>query len=120
MRQATLKMVAAGDGSPPSSSGYCYYLVAQAVATVLLLLTLVVAVWQFMDWVVAPSCAEAGPQSSAASLAAQTTQINKATEIRDGAAAPAVSYRSWTQRPASYRDTARTTALAAAGGCPCP
>ncbi|MCV7032046.1 hypothetical protein [Mycobacterium sherrisii] len=117
MRQATFKMVAAGDGSPPTAGGYCYYLVAHAVATVLLLLTLVVAVWQFMDWVVAPSCAEAGPQPSAASLAAQTI---KATEIRDGAGQPGVSYRSWTQRPASYRDAARMTAMAGAVGCPCP
>ncbi|ORJ58477.1 hypothetical protein [Mycobacterium simiae] len=121
MRQATFKMVAAGDGSPPTSTGYCYYLVAHAVATVLLLLTLVVAVWQFMDWVVAPSCAEAGPQPSAASLAGQTTaQSIKATEIRDGTGQAGGSFRTWTQRSASYRDTARTTAMAEAGGCPCP
>lgn len=121
MRQATFKMVAAGDGSPPTSAGYCYYLVAHAVATVLLLLTLVVAVWQFMDWVVAPSCVEAGPQPSAASLAGQTTaQTIKATEIRDGTGQPGGTFRAWIQRPASYRDTARTTATAAADACPCP
>jgi hypothetical protein len=53
---ATFKMVAAGDGSPTSPSGYCYLVVAHTVATVLLLILLVIATWQFMDWVVTPSC----------------------------------------------------------------
>jgi hypothetical protein len=53
---ATFKTVAAGDGSPQSPSGYGYYLLIHAIATLLLLITLVAAIWQFMDWVVAPSC----------------------------------------------------------------
>ena len=68
MGQVTFKMVAAGDGSPPTSSGYCFFLMAHAVATVLLLITLVAAVWQFMDWVVTPSCPEASSVSSATSV----------------------------------------------------
>ncbi|ORW97714.1 hypothetical protein AWB92_03425 [Mycobacterium sp. IEC1808] len=53
---ATFKTVAAGDGSPHSPSGYCYYLVFHAVATALLLITLVAAIWQFMNWIAEPSC----------------------------------------------------------------
>lgn len=53
---ATFKTVAAGDGSPQSPSGYCYYLVLHAVATALLLITLVAAIWQFMNWIAEPSC----------------------------------------------------------------
>ena len=56
MGYATFRMVAAGDGSPQSPSGYRYYLVAHAIATALLLVALVAAIWQFMDWVGAPSC----------------------------------------------------------------
>ncbi|HEY1442037.1 MAG TPA: hypothetical protein VGF65_14705, partial [Mycobacterium sp.] len=56
MGKATFKMVAAGDGSPQSASGYSFLVLAHATATVLLLITLVAAVWQFMDWVVTPSC----------------------------------------------------------------
>jgi hypothetical protein len=55
---ATFKTVAAGDGSPQSPPGYCFYLVIHAVATVLLLIAVVAAIWQFMDWVVAPSCSK--------------------------------------------------------------
>ena len=59
MRKATFRMAAAGDGAPPSSAGYWYYLLAHAIGTALLLITLVAAVWQFMDWVVAGN--RAGP-----------------------------------------------------------
>ena len=69
MGKPTFKMVAAGDGSPLSPSGYCYYLLAHAIATVLLLITLVAALWQFMDWVVTPSCFEDAPLSSVSSSA---------------------------------------------------
>jgi hypothetical protein len=64
MGKATFRMVAAGDGSPQSPAGYRYYLVAHAVATALLLIALVAAIWQFMDWVGAPSCLSAGPAQS--------------------------------------------------------
>jgi hypothetical protein len=79
MRRATFKMVAAGDGSPPTSTGYCYYLVAHAIATVLLLITLVAGVWQFMDWIGAPSClASSSPSSVSASTAAGAPSIRLA------------------------------------------
>ena len=79
MRRATFKMVAAGDGSPPTPTGYCYYLVAHAVATVLLLTTLVAAAWQFMDWIGAPSCLESSaPSSVSASTAVGAPSIRLA------------------------------------------
>ena len=70
MRRASFKMVAAGDGAPRSPTGYWYYLVAHAIGTVLLLITLVAAVWQFMDWVVAPSeCLASSAQPSRSAVA---------------------------------------------------
>jgi hypothetical protein len=122
MRQMTFKMVAAGDGAPPTSAGYCYYLVAHAVATVLLLITLVAAVWQFMDWVVTPSCPEAGALSSAASVTAApvASPTTKAEEVRNSADQPPSPRGTWTQRPASYRNAARAEAMTDPGNCPCP
>jgi hypothetical protein len=112
MRQVTFKMVAAGDGSPETPTGYCYYLLAHAIATVLLLITLVAAVWQFMDWVVTPSCPEAiSAPSSAVAVAAGTT-------------APLAAEPAYSAAPASYHNTARTEAVGsfkvASGDCPCP
>jgi hypothetical protein len=71
-------MVAAGDGSPQSPSGYRYYLVAHAVATALLLIALVAAIWQFMDWVATPSClADASTQRvSSAPVALDSVQAS--------------------------------------------
>jgi hypothetical protein len=64
-------MVAAGDGAPPSPTGYCYYLVVHAIGTVLLLIALVAAVWQFMDWAVSPSaCLGSSSQPSVSAVAA--------------------------------------------------
>ncbi|MEE3066008.1 MAG: hypothetical protein VYA67_19030 [Actinomycetota bacterium] len=108
MRQVTFKMVAAGDGSPPTSTGYCYYLVAHAVATVLLLLTLVAAVWQFMDWVVTPSCLEASSGSSSA------------VAVAAGTAAPLTDKPVRTTADGAFRTAARTDAVADSGDCPCP
>jgi hypothetical protein len=107
MRQVTFKMVAAGDGSPETPTGYCYYLFAHAVATVLLLITLVAAVWQFMDWVVTPSCPQASSTSSAVAVAAGTT-------------APLAAEPAHTAASVTYRDAARTETLADSGDCPCP
>jgi hypothetical protein len=126
MRQVTFKMVAAGDGSPPTSTGYCYYLMAHAVATVLLLITLVAAVWQFMDWVVTPSCLEASSVSSAASVTTTpvASGITKAAEIRNSLGQPGASHSTWTERPASYRNEARTETEAGfkadSADCHCP
>ncbi len=122
MRQMTFKMVAAGDGAPPTSTGYCYYLVAHAVATVLLLITLIAAVWQFMDWVVTPSCLEASSVSPATSVTTtpDASRTTKATEIRDSHGQPGVSLTSWTDRPPSYRNAARTEVMADSADCHCP
>ncbi|SPM36814.1 hypothetical protein MRAB57_4655 [Mycobacterium rhizamassiliense] len=76
MRKATFRMAAAGDGAPPSSAGYWYYLLAHAIGTALLLITLVAAVWQFMDWVVAPSpCLASAAPAPASSSAAPPDQV---------------------------------------------
>jgi hypothetical protein len=61
------KTVAAGDGSPQSPSGYLHYLVVHAIATVLLLIALVTAIWQFMDWIAAPPCPKDVSLASASS-----------------------------------------------------
>ena len=95
---------------------------AHAVATVLLLITLVAAVWQFMDWVVTPSCLEASSVSSAAPVT--TTPVasgtTKAVEISNSPGQPGVSHTTWTERPASYRDAARTETMAGPSDCHCP
>lgn len=105
MRRATFKMVAAGDGSPPTPTGYRYYLVAHAVATVLLLLTLVAAVWQFMDWVVAPGCLESSSQPSVS---------NSSSAVAAGVTVVAIAL------DPSYHDAARTELVSNPGDCPCP
>jgi hypothetical protein len=103
MRRATFRMVAAGDGAPPSPTGYCYYLVVHAVGTVLLLLTLVAAVWQFMDWVVTPSeCLVSSSRPSAPSSGA-------------GAAARVIA----TAPAPTVHDAARTQLASDSGDCPC-
>lgn len=53
--KTTSKLVAVGDDSPQPPSGYWCYLLAYAIETGLLVLTLVAAVWLFVDWVAAPS-----------------------------------------------------------------
>jgi hypothetical protein len=124
MRQATFKMVSAGDGAPPTPTGYCYYLFAHAVATVLLLLTLIAAVWQFMDWAVTPSCPASSSSSSTSWVTSDTqapadSSTTKAGEIRNGSGQAGV-LSSWTERPSLYRYAARTEAMADGHGCPCP
>ena len=125
MGRATFKMVAAGDGSPQSPSGYNFLLLAHAVATALLLITLVAAVWEFMDWVVAPTCSGEGaltsvsstaPASPAPDLAPVPPKPLLAGEVlrgsgRLGAAATA---------PSSYQGTARAQITSSAAECLCP
>jgi hypothetical protein len=92
MGNAKFRMVAATDGAPASPSGNCYYLLAHAVATALLLITLVAAVWQFMDWLGAPSdCLGNGPQPSTSS-----------------------------SPPRSYQYVARAEKERSSDECPCP
>jgi hypothetical protein len=102
-RKATLKMIAASDGAPQSASGYSFYLLAHAIATVLLLITLVAAIWQFMDWVASPSCDGPAALSSVAS---------------SPAASPAGTSLAAAQT-ASYRP-ARAEMARRSGDCPCP
>jgi hypothetical protein len=116
-------MVAAGDGAPPSPAGYCYYLVAHAIATALLLTTLTVAVWQFMDWVVTPSCLQADSSQTASAQvtpAPASSGSTKAEEIRTSGDRSGASRTGWAQRPVSYRTAARTDTIADGSGCPCP
>jgi hypothetical protein len=80
MGMATFKTVAAGDGSPQYPSGYCYYLLFHAIATVLLLIALLAAIWQFMDWVVAPSCSKDVSVASASSSAAASHRYSARAE----------------------------------------
>jgi hypothetical protein len=116
MGNATFKMVAAGDGSPPSPSGYSYYLLAHAIATVLLLITLVAAVWQFMDWVVAPSpCLESSPQLSVSSSKAAAAPVTTSPVVSKSAQAG----EALSPRP-SYHYAARAEMSASTGDCPCP
>lgn len=83
MGRATFTMVAAGDGSPQSPSGYAYYLVAHAIATVLLLIALVAAIWQFMDWVGGPSCLAGGsaPPASSAPVVLDSVQASEPARL---------------------------------------
>ena len=67
---ATFKTVAAGDGSPQSPSGYALYLLVHAIATALLLIALVAAIWTFMDWVAAPPCTKPSLASVSSSVVA--------------------------------------------------
>jgi hypothetical protein len=64
-------MVAAGDGSPSSPAGYCALVVAHAIVTVVLLIALVAAAWQFMNWVQTPSC----PKDAAPASVAQASPL---------------------------------------------
>lgn len=103
MRKASFKMVAAEDGAPPSPTGYWFYLVAHAIGTALLLIALVAAVWQFMDWVVAPSeCLVSSAQSPVSSSGAGAA-------VRVMAVAPSPT----------IHDTALTQRASDPGDCPC-
>jgi hypothetical protein len=86
MGKATFRMVAAGDGSPQSPSGYCFLVLAHAIATALLLITLVAAMRQFMDWVVTPSCpgdtALSSGSSPAPAPAATTSPVHTTMQPR--------------------------------------
>lgn len=104
MRRATFKMVAAGDGAPQSPTGYCYYLLAHAIATVLLLIVLVAAVWQFMDWAISPSdCLEGSARPSVSAVAAAA---------KDAAVALSPT-------PSTHH-ASRIAAAAGPVECPCP
>jgi hypothetical protein len=78
---ATFKTVAAGDGSPQSAFEYRYYLLVHAIATALMLIALVAAIWQFMDWIVAPACPkDASPPSASSSTVAASHRYSGGAE----------------------------------------
>lgn len=109
---ATFKTVAAGDGSPQSPSGYSFLVAAHAIATVLLLIALVTAVWQFMDWVVTPACPAdtAAPSTVAApSTAPVTSEPVLATKVLLPARA------TW-----PYQGSEQARIAVRTGECPCP
>ena len=117
MGKATFKMVAAGDGSPQSESGYSFLVLAHAIATVLLLITLVAAVWQFMDWVVTPSCA---PVPAPAPAAATTPVAPWSVQAGESRRTPGRTGVSPTTPTGSYQYSARAELALSAGDCPCP
>jgi hypothetical protein len=124
MGQATFRMVAATDGSPPSPAGYRYYLLAHAIATVLLLITLVAAVWQFMDWIVTPSCLGDTSLSSvsSSSVAAPATTMTSpvASSPVPAGRTPGRTGVSTTTPSASYQYSAQAELALSSGECPCP
>jgi len=123
--KTTFKMVAAGDGSPQSPSGYSFLVFAHAIATVLLLIVLVAGVWQFMDWVVTPSCpgdaAMSSVSSSASAPAATTSPVApRSVQAGESRRTPGRTGVSPTTPVASYQYSAQDELALSSGECPCP
>jgi len=123
--KATFKMVAAGDGSPQSPSGYGFLVFAHAIATVLLLIVLVAGVWEFMDWVVTPSCpgdaAMSSVSSSAPAPAATTSPVApRSVQAGESRRTPGRTGVSPTTPVASYQYSAQAELALSSGECPCP
>lgn len=119
MEKATFRMVAATDGSPSSPSGYSYYLLAHAIATVLLLITLVAAIWEFMGWVTTPSCvgetAVPSVTSSPAAVPAGTNSPVALESVQVG-----IPDRTGVSFAASHHYSARAELALTHSECPCP
>jgi hypothetical protein len=131
MGKATFKMVAAGDGSPQSPSGYSFLVFAHAIATVLLLIVLVAGVWQFMDWVVTPPCpgdtSLSSVSSSSAPAPATTTPVATTSPVAprpvqagESRPTPDRTGASPTTPIASYRYSAHAELALRSDECPCP
>ena len=125
MGKATFKMVAAGDGSPQSPSGYSFLVFAHAIATVLLLIVLVAGVWEFMDWVVTPSCpgdaAMSSVSSSAPAPAATTSPVApRSVQAGESRRTPGRTGVSPTTPVASYQYSTQAELALSSGECPCP
>ena len=129
MGKATFKMVAAGDGSPQSESGYSFLVLAHAIATVLLLITLVAAVWQFMDWVVTPSCpgdtalssvSSSAPAPAPAPAATTSPVAPRSVQAGESRRTPGRTGVSPTTPTGLYQYSARAELALSAGDCPCP
>ncbi|MDT5259907.1 MAG: hypothetical protein QOD10_4987 [Mycobacterium sp.] len=119
MGKATFRMVAATDGSPSSPSGYSYYLLAHAIATVLLLITLVAAIWEFMGWVTAPSClGDASVPSVSSSPAAAPAGTNSPVALES--VQVGIPNRTGVSFAASHHYSARAELALTHSECPCP
>jgi hypothetical protein len=123
--KATFKMVAAGDGSPQSLSGYGFLVFAHTIATVLLFIVLVAGVWQFMDWVVTPSCpgdaAMSSVSPSAPAPAATTSPVApRSVQAGESRRTPGRTGVSPTTPVASYQYSAQAELALSSGECPCP
>jgi len=123
MGKATFRMVAATDGAPPSPSGYRYYLLVHAIATVVLLITLVAAVWQFMDWIVTPSCVgdtSLSSVSSSSAAAPATTTSPVASSPVQASRNPGRTGVSPATPTASFQYSTQAELALSSGECPCP
>ena len=119
MGKATFRTVAATDSSPSSPSGYSYYLLAHTIATVLLLVTLVAAIWEFMGWVTAPSClGDASVPSVSSSAAAAPTGTNSPLALQSVRAG--TPDRTGVSSGASHHYSARAELALSHSECPCP
>jgi hypothetical protein len=135
MGKATFRMVAGTDGSLRVPAGY-RYLLAHGITTVVLLVTLMAAAWEFMDWMAAPSAclvdtaqpsASSAPASSEASpettspVAPTSAQAGKS---RRGPSRPGVSPATPTGWPSSVSSTSSYSAQVElalnSSTCSCP
>ena len=136
MGKVTFRTLAGTDGSLQLPSGF-RHLFAHGITTVLLLVTLMAAAWQFMDWMVAPSaCLIDSSQSSATSSSApappETTspaapRSPQAGESRRSVSPPGASLTTPTElppsvsSPSSYQYSVRVEmALNKSSECSCP
>jgi hypothetical protein len=135
MGKATFRMVAGTDGSLRLASGY-RYLFSYGITTVFLLVILMAAAWEFMDWLVAPSaCLVNSAQPSASSSSApasleaspETTALVVPTSAPAGGARrapslPGVSPAAPSQWPSSVSSHSSYSARVelALDSCSCP
>lgn len=134
MGKATFRTLTGTDGSLQLPSGF-RHLFAHGITTVLLLVTLMAAAWQFMDWMVAPSaCLIDSSQSSATSSSAPpettspvATRSPQAGESRGSFSRPEDSRTTPSELPSSvspppsYQYSARVEmALNKSSECSCP
>jgi hypothetical protein len=99
MGLAGIRPIAASGGPPQLPSGY-RYLLAHAIATLLLLITLAAVGWQFVAWVAEPSAC----------------LIDSSQSLRSSQTTPPVAIAP----TASYHYSARAKLAVSDSGCPCP
>ena len=82
MGRQTFMLVAASDGSPQSPFGH-RDLVAYSIATVLMLITLAAAAFQFADWLLTPSeCLTSSSAPSVSSAPVASTSAHVGASLR--------------------------------------